>query len=72
MDAQWNLKCPNCGTIDEKAWTYWACSKDKVPYYIDGKSNHQCKCGNNKKPIVALCDPEFLCMSGMQYSRVST
>ncbi len=71
MSSQWNLKCPGCGVIDEKAWICWACSNEKVPYYIDGKSNHLCNCGNNKESIDALRDPELICMSCMKHSNAS-
>ncbi|MFX0197606.1 MAG: hypothetical protein ACFFCW_15910 [Candidatus Hodarchaeota archaeon] len=71
MGVQWNLKCPVCGAVDEKAWTCWVCSNEKLPYYIDGEFNHQCACRNNKESIEALRDPELLCMMCMQYSKAS-
>jgi hypothetical protein len=71
MVDQWNLKCPRCGAVEEKAWMCWTCSKEKVPYYIDGQVNHQCPCGNSKESIEALRDPELLCSSCMQHSRAS-
>jgi hypothetical protein len=71
MTDQWNLKCPMCGVVEEKAWMCWVCNKEKVPYYIDGQFNNLCTCGNNKESIEALRDPELLCSDCMQHSRSS-